>query len=178
MPGQSFSCKGFKNAELTSCISNILVTQERILHVVHNYKKNMTEEEKERRPFASKYEQLKLRLISILLFIIVSFTNPFLQNPAYAVTSFDDNFSISSKKYEDPRKAKARKELVDLKNLQDSRLDICADKGRNWEQCFMYGESPTIQEAELKVFWKRGNYGIFSKGDATTKSRLNSPPTW
>jgi len=37
--------------------------------------------------------------------------------------------------------SRAVKELNDLKDLQDSRLDACADRGEMWEQCFMFGDS-------------------------------------
>ena len=172
---QSFR-KGFTRAgKLTYCIGKRLVAGERTLHVVCNSKKTTTEEEIS--SVASNSEQLKLYLISVLLHVFISFTNPLLQNPADATTSFDDYFSTSSKKYEDPLKVKARKELNNLKNLQDSRLEICADKGKNWEQCFMFGESPTIQQSEQKIFWHSGDKDI-NKNDVTTKSRTNSPPTW
>ena len=40
-----------------------------------------------------------------------------------------------------PSKVRGLKELQALKDLQDDRLDQCADRGIFWEQCFMYGES-------------------------------------
>jgi len=33
------------------------------------------------------------------------------------------------------------KELKDFQDFQDARLDMCADRGIFWEQCFMFGES-------------------------------------
>eukprot|EP00804_Cyclotella_cryptica_P020973 CCRYP_009298-RA/>CCRYP_009298-RA protein AED:0.37 eAED:0.37 QI:0/-1/0/1/-1/1/1/0/165 len=41
----------------------------------------------------------------------------------------------------EPRLTRPDKELRDLKDLQDSRLDVCADRGIFWEQCFMFGQS-------------------------------------
>ena len=85
--------------------------------------------------------------------ILILFTSfhTILEPISASAASFDDYFTSSSK-YEDPIKAKARKELSDLKNLQDSRLDLCADKGKNWEQCFMFGESPTVQKGKERAF--------------------------
>jgi hypothetical protein len=37
--------------------------------------------------------------------------------------------------------SRAVRELNDLKDLQDSRLGTCADRGVMWEQCFMFGDS-------------------------------------
>lgn len=33
------------------------------------------------------------------------------------------------------------RELTELQELQDARLDACADRGTLWEQCFMFGDS-------------------------------------
>mmetsp|Transcript_18346 Transcript_18346/g.39659 ORF Transcript_18346/g.39659 Transcript_18346/m.39659 type:complete len:191 (+) Transcript_18346:77-649(+) len=43
-----------------------------------------------------------------------------------------------------PQFSGAVKELMDLQELQDSRLDACEEKGKYWEQCFMYGQNDGI----------------------------------
>lgn len=40
---------------------------------------------------------------------------------------------------------RALQELNKLKDLQDSRLEQCADTGIFWEQCFLYGESEGME---------------------------------
>ena len=122
------------------------------------------------------------------------------QDPAYAYTSsFDETFfpnsqptttTTSSKYYKnviinDP-KIKARKQVRELQELQDSRLDICADKGENWEQCFMFGESPdSYNDIPLFGLKKIINVNKYSNNDDTdndngvTRQRVNAPPpTW
>lgn len=41
----------------------------------------------------------------------------------------------------EPRLTGAVKELKDQQDMQDSRLGACEEKGKFWEQCFMYGQS-------------------------------------
>ncbi len=48
-------------------------------------------------------------------------------------------------------------ELKDLKDLEDSRLALCEEKGIFWEQCFIYGQS---------------------KGEPNHPSEKIMPPTW
>lgn len=123
---------------------------------------------------------LSLSIIHVIMFLTNSvFLEP---NPAFA-TTFDDYFSTSSTKYQDPLKVKARKQLNDLKNLEDSRLELCADKGKNWEQCFMFGESPTLQSGNKKKKIEirplpdnRGN--TMDELNSSKSTTIKSPPTW
>ena len=41
----------------------------------------------------------------------------------------------------EPPTSRAMRELTELQELQDARLDACADRGTLWEQCFMFGDS-------------------------------------
>ena len=41
----------------------------------------------------------------------------------------------------EPPTTRALRELTQLQDLQDARLDACADRGTLWEQCFMFGDS-------------------------------------
>ena len=121
---------------------------------------------------------LSLSIIHVIMFFTTSVYVEL--NPAFA-TTFDDYFSTS--KYQDPLKVKARKELNDLKNLEDSRLELCADKGKNWEQCFMFGESPTLQSGNKKKKIEirplpdnRGN--TMDELNSSKSTTIKSPPTW
>jgi len=125
----------------------------------------------------------KIISLSIIHVIMLFTTSVYVElNPAFA-TTFDDYFSTSSTKYQDPLKVKARKQLNDLKNLEDSRLELCADKGKNWEQCFMFGESPTLQSGNKnkKIVIRplpdnRGN--TMDDLNSSKSTTIKSPPTW
>lgn len=54
-----------------------------------------------------------------------------------------DSEAFKNLRREKPQ-TKAMRDINDLKQLQDDRLDQCADKGEFWEQCFMFGESSNI----------------------------------
>ena len=41
----------------------------------------------------------------------------------------------------EPPTTRSLRELTQLQDLQDARLDACADRGTLWEQCFMFGDS-------------------------------------
>ncbi|GFH46540.1 predicted protein [Chaetoceros tenuissimus] len=57
----------------------------------------------------------------------------------------------------DARKKTAMKQLIDLQNLQDERLDQCVDKGIDWEQCFMFGNSSSVTFADGQGNdWQKG----------------------
>ena len=57
----------------------------------------------------------------------------------------------------DARKKTAMKQLIDLQNLQDERLDQCVDKGIDWEQCFMFGNSSSMTFADGQGNdWQKG----------------------
>ena len=66
------------------------------------------------------------------------------------------NNLVIPQKY-DARKATAMKQLIDLQNLQDERLDQCVDKGLDWEQCFMFGNSSSVTFADGQGNdWQKG----------------------
>mmetsp|Transcript_44888 Transcript_44888/g.54364 ORF Transcript_44888/g.54364 Transcript_44888/m.54364 type:complete len:248 (+) Transcript_44888:152-895(+) len=84
--------------------------------------------------------------------------------------------------------SKAVREIEDLKDLQDARLDACADRGVFWEQCFMFGESGGVDRKDER---RRGldnqllsPVGVLEPGMASggVKTRgnggSNKIPTW
>lgn len=71
-------------------------------------------------------------IVTALLFMLTSL-------PALAADG--DFFLQGNNGQTDPRKAKAMKQVVDLKTFQDSKLDACIDRGKDWEQCFLFGDS-------------------------------------
>lgn len=91
---------------------------------------------------------------------------------------FDEFFDS---KYQDPRKVKARQELNKLKTFQDDRLKLCEDKGIDWEQCFLFGEFPTLEtrssskESSNRSFI--GNERENTLSDDESKKPMR-PPTW
>lgn len=101
----------------------------------------------------------------------------------------------------DARKKTAMKQLIDLQNLQDERLDQCVDKGIDWEQCFMFGNSSSMTFADGQGNdWQKGlgikipvnklrgpELPVPSPGSllgednatqGTTPSQSRRPPTW
>lgn len=115
-----------------------------------------------------------MRTTLIALPILAFISSP---QSSIAAESFDEFFD---QKYKDPRKVKARQELNKLKTFQDDRLQLCEDKGIDWEQCFMFGEFPKLQSKEapvnpLNVKNKSGNSNFSIDG---TSSRPQRPPTW
>jgi hypothetical protein len=110
----------------------------------------------------------RMKIIMATVFITTS-----VASPAFAA-SFEETFSIAPA-YKDPLKAKALQDINNLKDLQDSRLDICAEKGKDWEQCFLFGESSTIPKNKAKFIPMSNN----DKKDDISKTRITkSPPTW
>ena len=47
----------------------------------------------------------------------------------------------------EPPRTRAMRELTELQELQDARLDACADRGALWEQCFMFGDSASASDS-------------------------------
>mmetsp|Transcript_7588 Transcript_7588/g.11407 ORF Transcript_7588/g.11407 Transcript_7588/m.11407 type:complete len:164 (+) Transcript_7588:96-587(+) len=86
-------------------------------------------------------------------------------SPVYA-----EDYSFFQQPPKDPLKVKALKELSDLKKLQDSRLELCIERGREWEQCFMYGDS---QSSPVKKVNQAKQQTIF-----VDEPRTRKPPTW
>ena len=89
-----------------------------------------------------------------------------------AAAEFDEFFDP---KYQDPRKVRARKELNKLKTFQDDRLKLCEDKGIDWEQCFLFGEFPTLETS------KDSRSFIGNKRENTVSDESKKPmrpPTW
>ncbi len=79
----------------------------------------------------------------------------------------------------------AIKQLQDLRDLQDARLDKCADRGVYWEQCFFMGESEGVDTIGKVIFGKgEDQSGIDSQfispvGALNPQSeKKNSIPTW
>lgn len=82
------------------------------------------------------------------------------------------------------QKSTSVKKLQDLKDLQDSRLAKCADRGVYWEQCFMFGESDSVNSIEKVVTGKgQGQSGIDHQlispiGALHHSSEIKTIPTW
>ena len=109
---------------------------------------------------------------------------PILPNPsssAKVVPNISDTnaFKLLPRERQPPL-AGAVKEIKDLQELQDSRLDACVEKGKFWEQCFMYGQS------DVKVETADGRYkGRMDKQLISPMGALDPPsdtqnkiPTW
>jgi len=72
-----------------------------------------------------------------------------------------------------PQQEKALKDLKDLKTLQDSRLDLCVERGRDWENCFLFGDSAfDKKKKEVAV----GGNAVAARNEAVVKQQR--PPTW
>lgn len=75
-------------------------------------------------------------------------------------------------------------QLDALKELMDSRMDRCIDRGEYWEQCFMFGESDGGSRAVLegdktKPRIMNGlDYQLISPMGAINPSEGKNPPTW
>ena len=74
----------------------------------------------------------------------------------------------------------AVKELKDLQDLQDDRLNACHDKGKYWEQCFMYGQSDGVNVGSADEDSRgRMDYQLISPvGSLNLPSNTNKIPTW
>lgn len=55
------------------------------------------------------------------------------------------------------RQSTAIKQLQDLKDMQDDKLDKCADRGVYWEQCFFMGESEGVDTIGKDIRKRRGS---------------------
>ena len=76
---------------------------------------------------------------------------------------------------------RAIREVNDLKDLEDHRLDVCADRGAFWEQCFLFGEGNTGQGKTKKIKINNGlDYQLLSPLGALEpgSSGKNIPATW
>lgn len=105
---------------------------------------------------------------------------------------------VIPQKYDDPRKDIAMKQLIDKQNLQDERLDQCVEKGQDWEQCFMFGDSSSMTFADGQGNdWQKGlgiklpfnklrgpelpvpEQGSLLGGDEAAIGNISrKPPTW
>ena len=79
-----------------------------------------------------------------------------------------------------PREPGAVKEIKDLQELQDSRLDACVEKGKFWEQCFMYGQSDVkVETADGRYKGRMDEQLISPMGALDPPSdHQNKIPTW
>ncbi|KAL7548828.1 hypothetical protein ACHAWF_012080 [Thalassiosira exigua] len=80
-----------------------------------------------------------------------------------------------------PAYSGAVKELMDLRDLQDARLDACADKGKFWEQCFMYGQSDGVDvdaPGSGGVGGRMDNQLISPVGSLEPPRETRKIPTW
>mmetsp|Transcript_5400 Transcript_5400/g.8022 ORF Transcript_5400/g.8022 Transcript_5400/m.8022 type:complete len:164 (+) Transcript_5400:267-758(+) len=72
-----------------------------------------------------------------------------------------------------PRQERVLKDIKDLKTLQDSRLDICVERGRDWENCFLFGDSAfDMKKKEVAA----GGSAVAARNEVIVKHQR--PPTW
>ena len=74
------------------------------------------------------------------------------------------------------QKSTAVKQLQDLRDLQDSRLDQCADRGIYWEQCFFMGESEGVSAVEKVIFGKGEDQSGIDSQFISPVGAFNPPP--
>lgn len=74
------------------------------------------------------------------------------------------------------QKSTAIKQLQDLKELQDARLDKCADRGIYWEQCFFMGESEGVDAIGKVIFGKGESQSGIDSQFISPVGALNPPP--
>lgn len=74
----------------------------------------------------------------------------------------------------EPSITKSAKELQDLKELEDERLDKCVDRGIFWEQCFIFGESDKDEDDGMNTILDKADR--MQKG--TKPARKTVIPTW
>ena len=72
----------------------------------------------------------------------------------------------------------AVKELKDLQDLQDSRLNACEDKGKFWEQCFMYGQSDVDVRIPGEDRGRMDSQLISPMGALNAPANARKIPTW
>lgn len=101
--------------------------------------------------------------LGVLLFSIAS-------SPVYA-----EDASFFQQPSKDPLRVKALKELNDLKKLQDSRLELCVERGRDWEQCFFYKDS---QSSPVKKVNQPKPQKATIDNSVMDEPRTKKPPTW
>jgi hypothetical protein len=74
------------------------------------------------------------------------------------------------------RKSTAIQQLQDLKELQDARLDKCADRGIYWEQCFFMGQSEGVDAIGKVVFGIGDSQSGIDSQFISPVGALNPPP--
>lgn len=74
------------------------------------------------------------------------------------------------------QKSTVVKQLQDLKDLQDSRLDQCADRGIYWEQCFFMGESEGVSAIDKVIFGKGDDQSGIDPQFISPVGAMNPPP--
>lgn len=105
---------------------------------------------------------------SLLAAIII-----FVQSPSGALAVTADSYTYLR---QDPKSSKALRELRNLKTLEDSRLDLCADRGKQWEQCFMFGDS-SVKKGEANAIHIRRTESKDAM-EGREKPKIQRPPTW
>mmetsp|Transcript_1946 Transcript_1946/g.4187 ORF Transcript_1946/g.4187 Transcript_1946/m.4187 type:complete len:198 (+) Transcript_1946:91-684(+) len=70
----------------------------------------------------------------------------------------------------DPPLSQAERRLRDVTELQDERLDSCADRGPYWEQCFMFG----MRDDAKGIDYQWGS----PEASLEPPMKLGRPPTW
>lgn len=91
-----------------------------------------------------KINSRPVSLLAPLLVPALVFTQNLFLSPAMATPEQTQRLS-ESKEFQslrrEPKLPPGRQQIRDLQDLQDSRLEQCANRGVFWEQCFMFGES-------------------------------------
>lgn len=120
--------------------------------------------------------------VALPMFIITtSISSPTDDYSAHAATIDTTSQTISAYKLSNTQEFKtlpkepiltpSAKELRDLKELQDRRLDECVEKGVFWEQCFIFGENDSSSNAV-------GNDRGAGEKDRSAGFEKRKPPTW
>lgn len=120
----------------------------------------------------SKQSSLHYLVLFIGMFSILAF-NPEVSSAAVDVSMF------SSQRY---GQTKQQATIAKMKDLQDYRLDLCADRGTYWEQCFWFGEKPSSAQSLTTQFPGKEiseKSKSLSKGIPASSTKPRSiPSTW
>jgi len=101
------------------------------------------------------------------------------KNTEIVLTTLADTEAFRSLRIEVPT-IRAIRKINALKDLQDSRLEKCVDRGIFWEQCFMFGENDgkkdeTNSEMDYQFI---SPTGALNPGTSAVNKLKTKIPTW
>lgn len=97
-------------------------------------------------------------------------TMPLPRSKAFQSLPREDSRQIKSLLFPAPTK----KEIQDLKDMQDKRLDICAERGVYWEQCFIFGDTGLDADSNTAS----SSLGRILNAKDSDSGANRKPPTW